>query len=367
MKKAAGLTLIELMVTSAVISIGVVAMMASFRYITTSIQYSKGKSLGNNLVTEQVEKLKNLQYYSLLVTTTNISSVNSFASPLVYDLGNYPPQTLIQGGISFTRYTRIDFAYQYGTAITTAPYTTNDTGLKMITVYVVWKDDRGLQYQEIHNLMANPAANALNASFTGTVTDSSGGGPVAGAVVKTIDNPNFYGIAATGTGQYSVSVSSGNYTLNCSSQGYFSADKPGTVASGGSTPVNFTLTKMASGTASGYAYVNTHLVVSEVVISTDTNVEYVEIYNPTPSPINIGTVWPSRTVDLYIFDPSNNTQPTSGLQPVPLIYISTYVPAYQYYLFANTTTESYPCRGPNPQCGRLLHGGLSRNSLIHNK
>src|SRR5205807_2560277 len=122
MKKQAGLTLIELMVTTAIVAIGILAMLGSFRYITTSIQRSKGKTLANNLVTEQIEKVKNLQYYSLLVTTSTYSD-NRFTPPLLYDTANYPYQTpIIQGGMSFTRGTRIDFAYQYGTSITTASY-----------------------------------------------------------------------------------------------------------------------------------------------------------------------------------------------------------------------------------------------------
>src|SRR5690242_660214 len=121
MKKASGITLIELLVTVAIVSIGILAMIGSYRYISTSIQNSKGKTLANNLVTEQIEKLKNLQYYSLLVTTSTFSD-NRFAPPLLYDTGSYPAQTLIQGGVTFTRATRVDFAYQFGTTITTTPY-----------------------------------------------------------------------------------------------------------------------------------------------------------------------------------------------------------------------------------------------------
>src|SRR6266513_1065045 len=127
-----GVTLVELMVTVAILAIGVLAVVSSFSYITRSIQGSKSKTLANNLVQEQIEKLKNLSYYTLLVTTSTYSD-NRFTPPLLYDTGNYPPQTIIEGGITFTRATRIDFAYQSGTAITTAPWTNNDTGLKEIT------------------------------------------------------------------------------------------------------------------------------------------------------------------------------------------------------------------------------------------
>src|SRR5579864_2857700 len=119
MKKTSGLTLIELMITTAIISIGVLAMIGTYGYISTSIQFSKGKTLANNLVMEQVEKLKNLRYYSLLVTTSNFTTDGRFTPPLVYDNGSYPATTIVQGGITFTRGTRVDFASQFGTTITT--------------------------------------------------------------------------------------------------------------------------------------------------------------------------------------------------------------------------------------------------------
>src|SRR5258706_1543333 len=345
MKKKSGLTLVELMITTAIFAIGVLAMTGSFRYITTSIQRSKGKTLANNLVMEQIEKLKNLQYYSLLVTTSPIPGGDvRFNPPLVYDLGSYPPQTIIQGGMNFTRTTRVDFAFQNGTVITTAPFTSNDTGLKLITVYVIWQDDSGLRYQDIYNLMANPAANPLNATFSGTVQDT-GGSNIAGALVKAIDNPNYYA-STDGVGHYQFKVSSGNYTLNCSSQGYFSADKPATVQSGQTTTVPFTLTKMASGTADGYAYIDNHLVISEVVAATGTvagggginqDIEYIELYNPTTNAINIGTTAGNLSPNIVpvLWDNINGSIPL-------LVYISSYVPTHGFYLISNTGGPSSP-------------------------
>src|SRR6188472_1614073 len=108
MKQTAGLTLMELLITVFILSVGVLASIGSFRYITTSTQVSKARTLANNLGQEQVEKLKNLAYYSLLVTTNTNPSDTRFTPPLSYDRGNYPPQTLIEGGIAFTRATRVD-------------------------------------------------------------------------------------------------------------------------------------------------------------------------------------------------------------------------------------------------------------------
>src|SRR5256885_1033155 len=129
MKKDSGLTLMELLITVFILSVGVLAAMGSFRYITTSIQVSKARTLASNLGQEQVEKLKNLTYYSLLVTTHTIPGGDTrFNPPLIYDDGNYPAQTLIEGGMQFTRATRVDLVYQNGSVVTSVPSTNDDTG-----------------------------------------------------------------------------------------------------------------------------------------------------------------------------------------------------------------------------------------------
>ena len=69
MKHRAGLTLMELLITTFILSVGVLAAIGSFSYVTTSIQHSKSRTLASNLAQEQIEKLKNLSYYTLLVTT----------------------------------------------------------------------------------------------------------------------------------------------------------------------------------------------------------------------------------------------------------------------------------------------------------
>src|SRR5258705_10504724 len=109
MKKEAGLTLVELMIATLIISVGVMGAVWSFQYISTSIQHSKTRTLSNNLGQEQIEKLKNLSYYSLLVTTGPVP--DSHIPALTYDNQSYPPQTLIEAGISFIRPTRVDFDF----------------------------------------------------------------------------------------------------------------------------------------------------------------------------------------------------------------------------------------------------------------
>jgi len=62
-----GFTLLELLLASAIMSIGILGMVASFRYFNVGIQSAKGRSLANNLAQEKIEYLKNRSYYLSLI------------------------------------------------------------------------------------------------------------------------------------------------------------------------------------------------------------------------------------------------------------------------------------------------------------
>jgi len=324
------MSLVEVMVAVAVITIGAIAAIGSFRYISFSLQESKSRTLATNLAQEQVEKLKNLSYYMLLVTTSTANDSN-FAS-IAYDNASYPSQTLTEGGITFTRGTRVDFAYQTGNTVSTTSWTSDDTGLKQITTYTIWKDATGWQYMELKNLRANPAANPLTATFTGTVRDNLTVA-VSGALVQVLDNPSWYGYT-NASGVYRFNVSQGSYTLQCSSQGYFNQTTPGLrpATSNSVTTVDFTLGRMSSGTVGGYVYINEHPVISQVVASSINASgfyqEYIELYNPTTSTWLIG----SPTLDLLY------KRQGSGVQTITLDYSTLSIAPSRYYLVANTTT-----------------------------
>ncbi len=335
-RRRAGVTLVELMITMAIMSIGVLAAIGSYRYISVSIQNSKARTLSNNLAQEQIEKLKNLSYYMLLVTTNTASYAG--LTGVDYDTGNYPPATFVEGGVSFTRATRVDFAYQNGTAISTAPWTTNDTGLKLITTFVIWRDANGLQHQSMRNLHANPAANPLNGSFTGIVRDSVTNAPLPGALIQVVDNPNWYAMTNS-AGVYQFNVSQGSYTLQCSSHGFFTTTTPNylSINSNQVYTQNFSLGRMSSGTAVGYVYINDHLVVSQVVGSTTNattgfNQEYVELFNPTTYTWAIAANATTPLINLYYQRRGNS------LVTITMTYNTLTIAPGRYYLFANTTT-----------------------------
>ena len=66
---ARGMTLTELMIATALIGIGVLAAVASFRGINQAIQASKGRTLATNIAQEKMQILMQKSYYEVLVTS----------------------------------------------------------------------------------------------------------------------------------------------------------------------------------------------------------------------------------------------------------------------------------------------------------
>ena len=108
-RNQSGATLTELMVATAVLSVGVIGMMGSFSGIQKVIQGSKSGTLAAGLAQEQMQILKQKVYYQILITT-NPSYDNNFVPPAVYDPGYFPPQVILEGGVRYTRYTYIEVA-----------------------------------------------------------------------------------------------------------------------------------------------------------------------------------------------------------------------------------------------------------------
>jgi Tfp pilus assembly protein PilV len=288
-KNISGVTLVELMVTIFILSIGVLAAIGSFQYISTSTQLSKSRTLATNLAQEKIEKLKNISYYMLSVAT-NVYTDSRVSPSIDYDNSFYTPENIVEGGIPFIRTTRVDYAYQNGSTISTASWTTDDTSLKQITVYVLWQEGSAWKYQQVQNLMTNPAANPLSATASGSVK-TPGGVAIPGALVQVIDNSNWFS-SVDGSGNYRFNVSPGSYTLQSSSNGYFTSTTNGyqNFTSGNTTTINFTLTQMATGTVTGQIFIDTNIVIGQVVASsvTDRDYDYLELYNSSTSTLTMG-------------------------------------------------------------------------------
>lgn len=333
-----GVTLVELMIAMVVLTVGVVGGMGSFRYIAQAISSARLKTIAVNLAQEKMEVLKNKSYYQLLVTSYSATSTG-FSPNFTYDAGNYPAETFaLWGGAALTRYVNVDFVNASGASVTVIPFTSTDPGMKKISVYVAWTERNTKRKVQLDSYYENPSVSRLSTGFRGQVT--SGAANVAGALVQVIGIPKWRAYSDSG-GNYSFQVAPGSYTLVCSTPGYYSMSSDLlSVSEGLYTAKDFALTKIGSGTVTA-ASVYTRdpsLVISQVVTSTiqagGFDAQYVELFNPTTSAINIGNV-ASHMIQLNLDSTCGSPR---NCQDVSLTYVSTYVPAGGYYLVANTAS-----------------------------
>lgn len=343
-----GGTLTELMVAVVILSIGVLGLFGAFRYIARSTFVSRATSLATNLGQERIESLKNLNYYSLQITTATGTDATVTPS-ILYDTVNYPPENISIGGITFTRYTYVGMAELSGSDITDVAYTYPDTGLKQITVNIVWTERNQKKRWTLRNLLENPNVNPLDSTISGTISNSAGG-TVASAVVVVEQNEN-WGATADASGAYSFSVYHGTYTIRASSTGFTDAVSGSIVAAkGGSTTRNMTLTAVATGYVVGNVWYNPFPVISQVVASTVTQVgdgttqdlEYVELFNPTTYPMNVGTTGAGyKTIMLGYNDETGTIRYDSSFfgasNQFYMTQVTTYIAPGHYYLFANAS------------------------------
>lgn len=163
-----GVTLIELMIASLVMTVGILGFLGVYGNVTRAIQVAKARSLATNIAQEKIESLKNVSYYRLMPTTATATDSN-FSPSLIYDTGYYPSQTVIVGGISFNRRVYIRRTAEIGGNLSYVSWGNADTGLKEVLVSVAWKQGQDWRKVEIRNLRNNPAYFAPDATFSGNV------------------------------------------------------------------------------------------------------------------------------------------------------------------------------------------------------
>ncbi|OGS12693.1 MAG: hypothetical protein A2234_03035 [Elusimicrobia bacterium RIFOXYA2_FULL_58_8] len=336
-RRRAGVTLTELMIAMAVVTIGVVGTMGSFKYISQAMAQSRLKSIATNLAQEKMEVLKNKSYFQVMVTTATILSTG-YDPNFAYDANNYPPETITLWGMpALTRAVNIDYASVSGASISTIPYSYDDTGMKKITVYVMWNQKGTDRKVQLDSYYQNPTAATLSAGFSGNITQS--GSPAQGVLVQVAGVPKWRGYSDA-SGNYSFQVAPGSYTLVASSAGFYSQTTSTElfVSQGNYTPKNFSMVRIGSGTinSSSIYAVNPSLVISQVVASTvqadGFDAQYVELFNGSTGPVDVGVNTANHSLRF------NYTSMFSGPQvctDVPLIYVSTFVPQGGYYLISN--------------------------------
>lgn len=345
LRSRSGATLTELMVAVIILSIGLLGLFNAFRFISRSLYVSRAQSLATNLAQERVESLKNLNYYSLLLTTAPATTPPP--TSIIYDTGNYPPETIVIGGITFIRYTYVTMVDVINGDITAISYTYPDTGMKQVAVTVSWTDMGTQKKWRLTNLLENPRVNPLDATISGNVKISGTTTNLPGAVVRVEQNSDWTATTDAG-GNYTFRVYHGTYTVRASSAGFYDAVSPvTTVSRGGASTVNLSLQAIATGTVAGIAWYNSDLVISQVVAATNTvvgdltrhDVEYVELFNPTTYPIDIGVtaVYP-KTVALRYEDENGSSDRDDSAAGFNIHHVTTYVPAGRYYLYANAPT-----------------------------
>jgi prepilin-type N-terminal cleavage/methylation domain-containing protein len=248
-----GTTLIELMIAVAVMGVVSIGLVGSFGSINKAIQYSKARALASNLAQEQMQILKQKSFNRILVTTATVNHTG-FTPNIPYDNGYYPPETIIEGSIRFTRLTYVEVASEIGNTLNYSGAGA-DSGMKAITVTVVWTQGTDLRKVQMRNILANIDTTMANATISGTITNFATTLPISGAIVTMAENAGYGDTTDTG-GAYSIPLTPGSYTMHASAQGFFSQYFNVNIAAGSSDNQDFELVPMASGTIQGTAWVN---------------------------------------------------------------------------------------------------------------
>lgn len=328
-RRSRGATLVEMMVAAAVLSIGILSFIGAFTAIGKAIQHSKNRTLSANPLTlEKLEVLKKLPYHRLLVSTATTNATEGTFT-FEYDTAAYPSETIVVGDISFIRRVLVQKVQNSGNAFSALAPSAADTGVKKITVYTIWRQDNQWLKYEGSTLYANPNITFLNSSISGTVA-----GNLADVLLTVLESPGYTALTDS-SGNYSISVPAGSYTLRASKRGYYpSYSGLLTVPDGGAVDQDFTLSAIASGTVSGTVWTSPSLVISQVVATSGTingshEQEFVELYNPTTYTWSIN----AATLELVY----RQKESGAAAAVVPLAYDTATLPPQAYYLIASTT------------------------------
>lgn len=346
-----GVSLTELMVATAVMTTAVVGLMGSFLNVQKGIQVSKNKTLAANLVQEKMQILKQKNYYQVLVTP-NPNYDTTVTPNIAYDPTYFPPETILEGGVTYTRYTYIQVVTEDSGNIVILPPATPDAGMRMITVSVKWQVGGIPQALTVNSILANPNTVMSNAIFNGTVSNSTNAVAIPGALVNIAENLGWRD-TTNASGRYGINASPGSFTMVASAPGFFNQYTPVSIAANATQTVNFSLQQMSSGSVTGTAWFNPYPVISQVVpdtytyclsptnVLTQQDVEYVELFNPTTYQINIGQTnqnWFDKHFSLW-FVPENwswigeyNYPQTYSFD---MLYVSSYIAPGGYFLYAN--------------------------------
>jgi hypothetical protein len=290
--------------------------------------------MASNLAQEKMQILKQKTYYQILVTTAPAHDSTDFLPEVVdYDTGYFPPESIVEAGVTYTRYTYVQSLREDSGALSNLAPGTPDVGMKRITISVVWGQGDGKRKVTVRSVVSNPDTVMANVVFNGVVK-STAGAAIAGGFVKLVEGAG-WADTTDSNGNYNINATPGTFTLMASATGYYNSTKSVVIAAGNTQTNNFSLTRIAAGMINGYPWLIDHLVISQVVgSSVDISVtpafdqEYVELFNPSTVTWtvagNVGLKF-RRSVD-------------ASSKVIQLTYYNPQIPPGGYYLFANTGT-----------------------------
>ena len=347
------MTLTELMVAVAIMSVAALGLLGAFAGIQKATQVSKSKTFAANLAQEQMQILGQKNYYELLVTPVPSFNVN-YTPNIPFDPTYFPPQTILEGGGTYTRLTYVQVAQENSGVIQVLPPATPDTGMRLVTVSVLWTQGAENKVLTVNSIMSNPNTVESDSIFTGKMSNSVGGALINGGLVNIAENMGWRDTTDV-HGVYSINASPGSYTMVASAPGFYSQFLPISVAAAQTVTQNFSMVAIATGTVKGTVWMNDRVIISQVVPDTFTfcqdasnaltqrDVEYIEFFNPTASQVYMGATGDNYFTNYnslwyysqngngaYQFHNGNNSQ------QFDITYVTTTVPAFSYFLYANT-------------------------------
>lgn len=334
-KDARGVTLVEVMVAMVVLTFGALAAIRTFSGIAKSIQYSRFRTVATSLAQEKIQETRQQPYYRVIPSTA-VLTLNTTNPSVTYDtvLGE---EILSAAGAAYSRFTLIELVEPdvSGNLVPVA-LPAPDTGLKRITVSIVWQAARGERRAfQLPSVLSNPNTVMRRATIQGNIMRPGPPGffvPLAGATVRTAENLAWQEVTDA-AGNYSMLVAGGNYSLIASAPGFQSTTTLVAVEPNATLTSNFMLTPQVVGVVRGTAWVNEGLVISQVVTSTSPvvggPVEYIELFNPTTMTWTMAT-GPGPYVPQFSLEYND----------VPLVITvgTPTIPAGGYYLVASGAT-----------------------------
>ena len=319
-----GVTLVELLVGVVMLGIFAVGMVAAYNMISKGVGVTKSKTIANNLLQEKIGKIKDYDYYRLLVTpVAALEDPSDSSNP-------FPQETITVAGITFTRNTVVRKLMETGTGVLSVLSPTDpDDGIKRIEVTCGWTENNLPKSISLFNLFNNPARTPQDGAIKGNIKNPLNVN-VPGVSVYVTDNPNLFSVTDT-SGNYFFRAPGGTYVVRADKKGSISQVTGSiTLATGTTITSNFTnFTAKSVGTVSGYVYTRNHPVISEVctAYSSVAPTQYFEIYNTTTTNITIN----SGNILMHYYD-------SSAKRNFTLTWVRNIIKAQGFFLVGSAST-----------------------------